>query len=264
MKYNYAEDCVFKKPLITFKQIIIVLLACMLIFSVQTGFNNYSIILTQVHYAEYLQKLETKKNTEGFDSLSSINNDILAWITINDVELSVPIVKTSNKEDENFYLTHGFDKNKNSLGCPYQEHSYDLSSNNTLFIGHSSYTMTMFGNKTNESLFGKLNTYTNTRGDFDYLMKLETSNEVSYYKIIGYFYYNITDTTSSQYQEISKNIYGAGSLTNEASYNNYINTLKKYTLSNKNIESTFGDQFVTLFTCYFNLDFRTIVIAKKI
>ena len=263
MEINYTKDFGTKKQLITFKQIIIVLLSCMLLVTIQYGYNDFSTILTQIRYNKYLSNLETQKNVNGLESLKQTNSDILAWLTINDVNLSVPIVKTNSSQDEDFYLTHGFDKKQNSLGCPYQKYDCDFDNNNTLFVGHSSYTMTVFGHKTSESIFGKLNTYTNTTSNFDYLVKLETFNGTKNYKIIGCFFYNVTNTSSPTYQEVTNNIY-ANNISSTSSYNNFINTLKMYNLLDNNFKSSYLDHFITLFTCYYNLDFRTIVVAKEI
>lgn len=259
---NY--DCSYEKPKITLKQVVIVFLCIILAFSLKSTIDSINIVQTQLHYNEYLKKLEQQKNSQGFASLSKINSDILAWLTVEDVDLSVPIVKTTDKSQETFYLNHGFDKKNNKLGCPYQASNFSLDGTNTMFIGHSSYTMTLFGNKTNQSLFGKLNSYIHQNNNYNFKIKLETKEGIHNYQIIGYFYFKITDTENSTYQEIYNNIYTANDLSTKESFNRFINTLNTYSLQKFNQEVNFKDKLLTLFTCYYNLEYRTIVVAKQI
>lgn len=263
MKKYYLDECPYEKPKITFKQVVIVFLCIVLAISLKSTIESISVIQTQIHYNEYLKKLETQKNEQGFASLSQINPDILAWITVEDVDLSVPIVKTQSKAEEDFYLDHGFDKKYNKLGCPYQPYIFSLENSNTMFVGHSSYTMSLFGNKTNQSLFGKLNAYIDQNKDYNFKIKLETAQGTYNYQIIGYFYFKITDTTSKNYQEVYNNIYCANNLSSEASFNKFIQTLNSHSMQRFDQQASYGDKLLTLFTCYYNLDYRTIVVAKS-
>lgn len=257
-------DCAYEKPKITFKQILIVFLCVVLAISLKSTFESINIIQTQIHYNEYLKKLEDQKNSKGFASLRKINSNILAWLTVEDVNLSVPIVETADESQEKFYLNHGFDKKNNKLGCPYQPSNFSLYGTNTMFVGHSSYTMTLFGNKANQSVFGKLNSYIHTNDNYNYKIKLETEEGILNYQIVGYFFFEITDTENPTYNEIYNNIYTANDLSAKESFNRFINTLNAYSLKKSNQEINFGDKLLTLFTCYYNLDFRTIVVAKQI
>lgn len=264
MKYDYMNECTHKKPTITLKHIIVFLLCATLCVSVQSIWKNISIVQTQIHYNEYLKKLEQQKNNEGFDSLKKINPNFIAWVTIDDINLSLPIVSTSTKSEEDFYLEHGFDKQYNKLGCPYQTSGCSLDGGYSMLVGHSSYTMSLFGNKTNESLFGKLNSYIDKSGAYTYKVKLETETEIKNYQIVGFFCFNITDKTTAKYNEIYNNIYDISKLDTEYKFNNFKSTLNKYAFVNLGEELNFGDNIITFFTCYTNLDCRTIVVAKQV
>lgn len=264
MKNYYMNECPYKKPTITFKHIIIFLLCATLCVSMHSLLKNFDILQTQLHYIEYLNQLEQQKNTEGFDSLKQINSDFLAWITIDDVNLSLPIVETKTKNQEDFYLNHGFNKKHNKLGCPYQSFKCSLDNNYTMFIGHSSYNISLFGQKNNESVFGKLNSYIDKSGAYTYSVKLETQTKTLNYQIVGFFNFNITDTSNAKYQEIYDNIYNISSLNTQSRFDRFNSTLKKYSFVNLGQELNFGDKILTLFTCYSNLDYRTIVVAKQV
>ena len=264
MKKNQRYECVFSRKNNVLNYIVILTLCVMLVFSLQPTISNIMLINTQINYSKYLRMLEEKKDKEGFNSLYSINPDLLAWIKIEDIDLSVPIVKTNIKQDEDFYLNHGFDKKENSLGCPYQAYNYDLYSNHTLFIGHSSYTMSVFGNTSNVSLFGKLNDYTIKKANYNYNLTLQTDKTTYFYKIIGVFYFKITNTNSMEYKEILNNVYSVTNFNNQSDLDNYISCIEKYSILDKEINATLDDQFLTLFTCYYDLDYRTMVIAQKV
>ncbi len=265
MKLNYAEMFNYGKPKITFKQVLIVFLVFTICVSMQSAIESFSLIYTERHYSEYLRQLEVKKNTEGFDSLLEINPNIMAWITIDDIGLSLPIVKTTSKQDEDFYLNHGVDNKKNALGCPYQPHDFDLANNNSMFIGHSSYNFSLFNSTTNQSLFGKLNRYIDeTRSSFNYNIKLETSSGIATYHIAGLFKFKITDTTDTKYTEVYSNIFNQNNLDTQAKFDSFMSTLEKYSKFSGSIDASFGDKILTLFTCYYNLDYRTIIVATQI
>ena len=264
MNVTYQKN--YEKPTITPKSVIIVIMCVMLCCLIKSCVSYFSIINAQMHYDFYISYLEKKKNTEGFESLKNINSDFMAWLKIDDVSLSMPIVSTSSKNDEDFYLKHGFDKKTNILGCPYQSYQFNYKTeNNSLINGHSSYTISTFGSTKQQSLFGKLNTYLTTQSNsYTYKLLFETENGIDVYTIIGYFKFKITNTSSSEYQEVYNKIYCANSLKTENEYNNFIECFKKYSIAPINIDSSFGDKFITLFTCSPNLDYRTIVVAKKI
>lgn len=264
MKFSDMNECTYKKPTITFKHILLFLLCATLCVSVQSIWKSMSMIQAQLHYNEYLIKLEQQKNSEGFESLKKINPNFIAWIKIEDVDLSLPIVSTSTKSEEDFYLKHGFDKKNNKRGCPYQTSECDINSNYSLIIGHSSYTLSLFGNETNISLFGKLNSYINKSGNYNYRITLETETELRNYQIVGYFCFDISNKTSDKYNEIYNNIYNVRSLDTEEKFNNFKSTLTKNAFLNLGEELNFGDRILTLFTCHTNLNYRTIVVAKQV
>lgn len=264
MKNAQIYKCLFKKEKNIINNIIVIILSIMLCLSLQPTISNIILINTQINYAKYLKSIETKKNNEGFTSLYSINSDFIAWLKIEDVDLSVPIVQTKSQEEESFYLNHGFDKKDNSLGCPYQPHNYNLNNDNILFIGHSSYTMSALGNKTNVSLFGKLNSYLDGNKGFNYNLTLETKNEIANYEIVAFFNFKITNTSSLEYQEIYKYIFNVSNFNSQTELDNYKNCIEKYSHLNKDINATLEDKFLTLFTCHYNLNYRTIVIAQKV
>lgn len=84
--------------------------------------------------------------TVDFDSLKSINSDVVGWIYIGAVDISYPI---AHGEDDNYYLHRTFKKQKNFAGSIFLEakNKTDFSDPNSIVYGH---------NMRNGSMFGKL------------------------------------------------------------------------------------------------------------
>ena len=81
-----------------------------------------------------------------FDALKEINDDVIGWIYIRDVDISYPIVKGA---DNDYYLHRTFRKTYNFAGSIFAdyENASDFSDPNTILYGH---------NMKNDSMFGKL------------------------------------------------------------------------------------------------------------
>ncbi len=85
-------------------------------------------------------------NPIDFDALIKGNNEIYAWIKIDDTKVDYPIVQHS-AEDEGFYLTHSaVDKSYLKSGAIYTEtcNKKDFSDPVTLVYGHNNYGDSMF------------------------------------------------------------------------------------------------------------------------
>ena len=76
------------------------------------------VLNTELSANEEDQELK-EKLTVDFDKLLNMNSDTKGWIRFNDNKVNNPLVQTNNN---NFYLDHSFQKNKNSLGTIFQDH----------------------------------------------------------------------------------------------------------------------------------------------
>ncbi len=87
---------------------------------------------------EIIQSAKPDESEEGnflADALK-INEDTVAWLTIEDTEIDFPIVQS---DDNEFYLTHGFDKSEYERGCPFLDYrnSSDFGDFNSIIYGHN-------------------------------------------------------------------------------------------------------------------------------
>ena len=80
------------------------------------------------------------KNPIDFKSLQSKNDEIYAWIKIDDTQVDYPIVQ--NSEDDSFYLKHkAEDKSWSASGAIYTELANNTNFNDpvTVIYGHNGY-----------------------------------------------------------------------------------------------------------------------------
>jgi sortase B len=166
-----------------------------------------------------------------FKTLESMNSDFEGWLYIPALDINYPVVLG---EDNDFYLTHTFQKGENSAGTIFldQATGTPFKDYNTIIHGHD---------MKNGSMFGKLDTFYRdteiyTENPYFYIYTEEAS-----YKYLIFSYY-VTDATSETYQLP----------TNEESYQNY----KKYVTKQAVWKELDGipdlAPIVTLSTCYGN------------
>jgi sortase B len=133
-----------------------------------------------------------------FTDLKKRNTEVVAWLKMDSVGLSLPLVQTTNNE---YYLDHDIDKRSNKLGWVF----FDTRSNtehlgmNTVLYGHNAVNKQMFGSlkslfntdpermsqdevlqlttPTKEMVFQLVSVYVTEYDDWHYVDQIFTSNE---------------------------------------------------------------------------------------
>lgn len=181
-----------------------------------------------------------------FNSLKSINNDVIGWIYMEALpQISYPVVQG---EDNNTYLHQTYEKNYNFAGTIFidYENKRDFSDCNTLVYGH---------NMKNGSMFGQLKKF---------------SKDPETYKKSKYFWI-FTPEKDYRYEIISAYVTAVNSDTYTLfkgpgkEFQDYLD--KMPTLSE--IQTTPGtltiqDKIVTLSTCTGNESTRYVVQGKRV
>ena len=82
------------------------------------------------------------------ESLKKINSSYVCWLYAPGAEINHPVVQGTDNE---FYLHHTFEMQKNFAGCVFMDYEVDpmLTSWNTFFYGHNMKNGTMFGHLKN-------------------------------------------------------------------------------------------------------------------
>lgn len=250
----------YKKPKIL-KNIFTIILAMLLCFSLIYNFNLVVLGLRIAKYGDNVAWYKSIKDEKGIAELKNINSNFYAWITCEDVNISLPIVDVDSKKGENFYLEHDFENFNNPLGVPYQKIECEINeTTNTVIVGHSSYTHSWFNNKSSHSVFGNLLNYITSSLTNNYIITVETLADTFTYKIFAAF---VIDGTNHSNSDILA--YTTTNITTQSQFDNFYNTIMELSEIETDIIAQFGDKFLTLFTCAkTNLDNRVIVVAKQI
>jgi len=96
------------------------------------------------HYYAGLAEKVAPEDTVDFAALSSENPEVRGWVRLENTAIDVPIVKTTDNE---FYLNHLFNENKNKLGTPFIDAGNvgDFTDRHTVIYGHALKSGAMFG-----------------------------------------------------------------------------------------------------------------------
>ncbi|MBO5459109.1 MAG: class B sortase [Lachnospira sp.] len=179
--------------------------------------------------------IEEEENIEvpfvyDHNQLLSINSEGVGYLYIPSIDLRLPIVQSTDNE---FYLSHTFDKTYNKNGCLFEDYRITggLSSTNVIIYGH---------NMRNGSMFGQLPKY---ESESFYMAEghdsffIYTGNKIMQYRIFSAY---ITDAVSDTY---SFNFSTKGSL------QEYAGNMKALSIYDTGVNIEDVSQVVTLSTC---------------
>lgn len=85
---------------------------------------------------------DTQEKKIYWDYLKSVNEDIVAWIEIEDTNINYPILK----DKDVYYLKHSFDKKYNSNGSIFTTDLLPFEEDETIVYGHNMRNGSMFSN----------------------------------------------------------------------------------------------------------------------
>ena len=185
-------------------------------------------------------------------SLQKENSDIVGWLEIEGTSINYPVLQG---EDNEYYMTHNYKKEKSKNGSIFLDKDYDwtIPSSNLLIYGHNLKNGTMFQEllKYDDEEF-----YKNHQK-----IRFTTEKEDAEYQIISIF-------KSRVYYKSEKNVFRYYYFINaetKEQYDNFIKNAKKASLYDIKETAEFGGQLITLSTCSYHIkDGRFVVIGRKI
>ena len=218
--------------------------------------NNESLKNIENDKSELSNELQPNAKTERMIKLEELqkeNKDIIGWLQIENSKINYPVLQG---EDNTFYMTHNYKKEYTKEGSLFLDKDYDwnLPSTNLLIYGHN--------NRGSNEMFTSLINYK----DEDYYkthkrIRFTTNKEDVEYEIISVF-------LSRVYYKSEKNVfryYYFINAENEQEFNEYVQNSKDASLYPIEATAQYGDQLLTLSTCYFSQeDGRLAIVAKKI
>lgn len=193
---------------------------------------------------------ETKENNEGkyvidFEKLKEKNSNVVAWLKVNGTNIETTVVKTTNND---YYLTHNFNKEYNSAGWIFADYKnkVDGTDKNLVIYGHNMRDNSMFG-----SLKWVINEDWYNNEDNKYIT-LVTENETQIYEVF------------SVYQIEEEDYYIQTNFNTEKEFSTFLETIKKRSKKDFNVDVNKEDNILTLSTCANNNKYRVVLHAKKI
>ena len=180
-----------------------------------------------------------------FESLKQKNIDTIAWIKVNGTDIEYPIVQTTNN---NFYLTHTFDKSYNSAGWAFMdyENKCDGTDKNIVIYAHNRKDGSQFGT------LKKILTDDWQNNEKNFSIPFITENEKSEYKVF------------SVYKVEKEEYYITKKFKSNNEFQEFIDEIKSRSKKDFNIDVTPNDEILTLSTCADNNKYRVVLHAKKI
>lgn len=194
--------------------------------------------------SDYFKFIHTPLISVNFDELKKKNPDTKGWIQVSGTNVNYPYVQTS---DNDYYLSHSFDKSYNTMGWVFLDYRNDsnFTDKNSILYAHGLYNNTMFGSL---KQVVEANWYTNSE---NHVIKISTEEENSLWQIF------------STYTIKPEGFYLTTNLDDPKSYEAFLITLQGRSVYNYQANVTSNDKILTLSSCY-NDDLRVVVHAKLI
>lgn len=234
-----------------FKNAIFFILLAILIYSgskivnwSKENIQNKSIAENINKAAVAKQKDEENKYDVNFNLLKSQNSDTVAWIKVNGTNIEYPIVKAKDNE---YYLTHSFDKSSNSAGWIFADYKnkFDGTDKNIVVYGHNRKDKSMFGSLRNILSSQWQNSSENTEITFI------SENENCVYKVF------------SVYQIQKEDYYIKTNFSSNKEFEKFLETIKNRSMKDFETPVSSVDSILTLSTCAANDNYRIVLHAKK-
>ena len=182
--------------------------------------------------------------TVNFQELKQKNSETVGWIQVNGTNINYPFVQTNNND---YYLTHSFDKSYNSAGWVFMDYRNNLSTfdKNTIIYAHGRLDNTMFGTLKKIFTNGWLNNTEN------HVIKLSTEYENTLWQVFSVYHI----PTTNDYLETE--------FTFPENFEIFYNMLIERSTYNFNTTLTQDDKILTLSTCYNDTE-KVVLHAKLI
>lgn len=204
--------------------------------------HNNKIINESLH--KHIVKKDEKYNI-NFEALEEKNPDTIGYINVNGTNIDYIVVKGN---DNNYYLNHNFNKEKNISGWIFldYENKLDGTDKNIIIYGHNTADNSMFG------------TLKDTLDEKWYLNK--DNLKIMFITKKGTTYYEVF----SNYKIDPEDYYLTKSFNNDEEYLEFIKEIKNRSIYNYNVDVLKDDQILTLSSCANLGKKRVVVHAKRI
>ena len=180
-----------------------------------------------------------------FNSLKEKNSDTVGYIKVNNTNIDYIVVKGN---DNDYYLKHNFNKEKNRSGWIFMDYKNKLdgTDKNIVIYGHNTRDGSMFG--TLRRIITK-DWYTNEE---NHIVTLILDGEEKKYQVFSTYSIPVED------------YYIQTEFKNNSEFKKFVNILKKRSVYNYNTPVSENDSILTLSTCTGNGSKRMVLHAKEL
>ena len=180
-----------------------------------------------------------------FTELLKKNADTVAFINVPNTNINYPIVQT---KDNNYYLSHAFDKSRNDAGWVFMDYrnKSDFSDSNSIIYGHGRLNKTVFG-----SLRNTLTPEWQNNKD-NYVINVSTLKANYVYQIFSIY------TIEQEAYYLTNNFQ------TKKKKEEWLKTMKSRSFIKLDVDLSSDDKIITLSTCENNYGNRIVVHGKLI
>ncbi len=188
---------------------------------------------------------------DKYKTLYNLNQDLIGWVKIDDTIIDYPVMQA---EDNNYYLTHNFDREEEKAGALFLDCNCDIvrGNDNYIIYGH---------HLTSGRMFSKLGEYESERYYEKHpYIQFDTIYEEGTYQVMYAFRSRVYDA-----DEIRFKYYQFINAQSEEEFNSYMREMARESFYDTGVTAVYGDKLLTLSTCdYQEQNGRFVVVAKKI
>lgn len=198
-----------------------------------------------------------------YRELYDLNSDMAGWLIIDGTNIDYPVMQTM--EDENYYLTLDFYGKYDKKGCLIMDTDSVVGTGTAAFDyvdGTSPSTNLIIHGHTMKSgeMFGNLQLYADeTYGKEHSIIRFDSLYEKREYELIAVFYSQVFYV----YEDVFK-YYKFFQADTQEEFDDWYSNIKEMSLYDMGVTAEFGDEFITLSCCSYQVeDGRFVVVGKR-
>lgn len=203
-----------------------------------------NVTVTPGQVAQIKSEIPDVVDDPAFITMINEHPNFRGWIKINDTVIDYPVMQAKDNE---FYLTHDFNSQKNVTGAIFADYRNDLLHK----AGEHGESIVLYGhNMLKSTFFATLSRYWEQRGTLEYykahpVVEFDTMIEKAKWKIFAVGIFNPLPNQGEVFD-----FYNKTAFTSKDDFNNYISAVMDRSVLFTDVDLTYGDSILALQTCY--------------
>lgn len=246
-----------KKKIIIAVVVLLVAAACAVAYLAYSGYFECEPTTQTTEETESTEVTEESTVPAYYEDYYEVNNDFVGWISIEGTDVDYPVVQG---DDNEYYLTHNFEKEYESRGTIFMDYQSDpdFGYTNTVIYGH---------NWLDDTVFSELTQYSDIEFYREHpIIEYNTRTEVHQWKIFAVFITSASEDEDNGY--VFNFIYpDMGGI----NFEGYMEEVYERTLYYTDVDVNEDDKILTLCTCTrevdtssYRADCRIVILARMV